>query len=127
MTKLSNALQEHLGFMLLAKVAEDYTATVGQWESDCVFIALPNEAHLFNDPGYLVLADHDHRTLGEHRVTIINDGTKVSYNAVSSDASVIYISIPLNGLGEWGVINGGFTTKLGCAQFPTSRSSKEVS
>ncbi len=122
---LSNLQQEHLGFMLLAGISVGYHSTMGHWEGDCVFIALPKEAHLFNDLGYLILADHDHWGLGKHRVTIINDGIKVSYSAVSSDASVIYVSIPLNGVGEWGVVDRGSTTKLGCAQFSTARLPKE--
>lgn len=122
---LSNLQQEHLGFMLLAGIPDEYRNTEGQWEGDCVFIALPKEAHLFNDPGYLILAGHDHWGLGEHRVTIINDGIKVSYSAVGSDASIIYVSIPLNGVGEWGVIDRGSTTKLGCSQFSTTRLPKE--
>jgi hypothetical protein len=41
MIPLQNLDEEHIGFLLPAGLPADFASTVGRWEGDCVFMALP--------------------------------------------------------------------------------------
>src|SRR5262249_41544694 len=107
--------KQHLGFMLVAGVPDDYPTTVGQWEADCVFMGSPREARLVDEPAFCVIAQH--RAQGEHRVTIRNDGTIVSFEAHSPRGEIFYLIIPRDSLGEWGTQHNATRTKYGYAHF----------
>jgi hypothetical protein len=54
---LTNKEGKHASFVLLAGVAEDYRRTSGEWQRQCVFMALPTEPAMLSDAAYLELAD----------------------------------------------------------------------
>lgn len=102
---LTNNQGKHAGFILVAGVAEDYRQRSGEWQGQCVFMALPNEPAMFSDSAYLELADRKQN--GEHSLRVTNDGAVVSMIAADSNGECFYAKLPQQGHGEWGTVRGG--------------------
>lgn len=115
MIPLQNIHQQHLGALLPAGIPDDYLTATGEWSGECVFMALPTQADLFDDPAYHVLDAHSHRGLGEHRLHIVSNGTSVSLVATAADGSELFIRLPQAGLGAWGTRTATTETQLGYA------------
>jgi hypothetical protein len=112
---LTNSQGTHAGFILVAGVAEDYRCRSGEWQGQCVFMALPTEPAMFSDAAYLELADR--KECGEHSLRVANDGTTVSLVAADTSGECFYATIPGDGPGEWGTIRGGTRSQSGRAIF----------
>jgi hypothetical protein len=110
---LANKEGKHAGFVLLAGIAEDYRRTSGEWQGQCVFMALPTEPAMVSDAAYLELADRKQH--GEHSLRIANDGAAVSLVASDESGECFYATIRGDGPGEWGTIRGGARTQAGRA------------
>ena len=115
MIPLQNFQQQHLGFLLLAGIPDSYRTAEGQWSGECVFMALPHEASLFDDPAYRVLDAHSHLHLGEHRLSVVNDGEVISMVAAAVDGSELFVRMPLADAGVWGIRGGITEAELGFA------------
>jgi hypothetical protein len=114
---LTNKEGKHAGFVLLAGVAEDYRRTSGQWQGQCVFMALPTEPAMLSDAAYLELADRKQH--GEHSLHVANDGAVVSLFASDESGECFYALIRGGGSGEWGTIHGGARIQSGHAIYAT--------
>jgi hypothetical protein len=112
---LTNGEGNHIGFMLLAGVEDDYRSKLGEWRGDCVFMALPKATDLFSDPAFLELAGRKQR--GEHSVCIINDGTTVTFDVADAGTACFYARMGIDGSSEWGAVCNGGRTQLGRAIF----------
>jgi hypothetical protein len=110
---LTNKEGKHAGFVLIAGVAEEYRRTSGEWQGQCVFMALPIEPVMFSDAAYLELADRKQH--GEHSLRVTSDGAAVSLIAADESGDCFYATMPADGLGEWGIIRGGARTQCGRA------------
>jgi len=113
MIPLQNLNKEHIGFLLHAGLPDAFATTVGQWKGDCVIMALPTQPELFNDPAFLLLADH--KDAGEHRITVTNDGSTIAIHAVATTGATLFIRLPQSGPGSWGTLVSGVETKMGNA------------
>ena len=118
---LQNFQQQHLGALLPAGAPEDYLTTPGEWSGECVFMALPIQSELFDDPAYRVLDSHSHRSRGEHRLRVVGDGASVTLVATAADGSELFIRLPQTGLGAWGTRADTTETQLGYAVRATAR------
>lgn len=110
---LQNHDQEHIGFLLPADLPEEIEANVGQWQTDCIFMALPNDVRLFDDPGFLVLASH--KDAGEHRLAVSNDGSTLAAIATAPTGQKLYVRSLPSGAAVWGSLEGGTETQRGWA------------
>lgn len=113
MIPLQNLNQQHIGFLLPAGLPDDFASAVGQWEGDCIFMALPTQASLFDDPAFRVLADH--RDAGEHRIAVTNDGSTISLTATAPTGAQLFIYLPDLAPGTWGIRGADGETQLGHA------------
>jgi hypothetical protein len=121
MIPLQNLNQQHLGALLPAGVPDDYLTIPGEWSGECVFMALPTQAELFDDPAYRILDTHSHRGLGEHRLHVVGDGVSVVLVATATDGSELFIRLPQVGLGAWGTRSDRIETRLGYAVRASNR------
>jgi hypothetical protein len=119
MIPLQNLDQQHIGFLLPAGLPADFAAIVGQWVGDCVFMALPTKPELFNDPAFLVLADH--KDAGEHRIVVSNDGSTISVVATAPAGAQHIIRLPGSAPGAWGTRVATTDTQVGYAVRVTKR------
>jgi hypothetical protein len=113
MIPLQNLDQQHVGFLLPAGLPADFASSVGQWEGFCVFMALPTEAELFDDPAFRVLADH--KDAGEHRITVSNDGSTISVLAMARTGAQLFVRLPVSTPGEWGTRGSISERRMGYA------------
>ena len=113
MIPLQNLNQEHLGFLLPAGLPDDFIFTVGQWEGDCIFMALPSQAEFFDDPAFRVLAEH--KDAGEHRITVANDGSTISVLATAPTGAQLFVRLSDSEPGVWGTHTVTVETRLGHA------------
>ena|SRR5688572_32162334 len=120
MIPLQNLDQEHIGFLLPAGLPADFTSAVGQWEGDCVFIALPTKPELFEDPAFRVLADH--KDAGEHRISVRNDGSTIFVLATAPTGARLFVRLPASVLGAWDTGVAATDTQMGYAVRVTKRS-----
>jgi hypothetical protein len=119
MIPLQNLDQQHIGFLLPAGLPADFTSAVGQWEGDCVFMALPTKPELFDDPAFRVLADH--KDAGEHRIAVINDGSTISVLATAPTGAQLFVRLPASTPGAWGTRVATTDTQMGYAVRVTKR------
>src|SRR5688572_24490323 len=110
MIPLQNLDQEHIGFLLPAGLPADFTSAVGQWEGDCVFIALPTKPELFDDSAFRVLAAH--KDAGEHRISVRNDGSAISVFATARTGAQLFVQLPASVRGTWGTRVAGTDTQM---------------
>jgi hypothetical protein len=120
MIPLQNLEQQHIGFLLPAGLPADFASTVGQWEGDCVFMALPTNPTLLDDPAFRVLADH--KDAGEHRIAITNDGSTISVVATAPTGAQLFVRLPASAPGAWGTRIASTDTQMGYAVRVTKRS-----
>ena len=113
MIPLQNLDQQHIGFLLPAGLPDDFASSVGQWDGDCVFMALPTQAALFDDPAFRVLADH--KDAGEHRIAVTNDGSTISVLATAPTGAQLFIRLPDSTPGVWGTRGATTETQMGHA------------
>ena len=113
MIPLQNLDEQHIGFLLPAGLPAEFASTVGQWEGDCVFMALPTQLALLDDSAFRVLADH--KDAGEHRIVVSNDGSTISVVATSPGGAQLFVRLPESGPGEWGTRISTTDTKMGYA------------
>jgi hypothetical protein len=113
MIPLQNLDQQHVGFLLPAGLPADFASSVGRWEGFCVFVALPTEEELFEDPAFRVLADH--KDAGEHRITVSNDGSSISVLATARTGAQLFVRLPASTPGEWGKRGSTTDTTMGFA------------
>ncbi|MGC3989952.1 MAG: hypothetical protein QM796_09805 [Chthoniobacteraceae bacterium] len=121
MIPLQNFQKQHLGALLPAGIPDDCLSAFGEWSGECVFMALPTQTELFNDPAYRVLDDHSHQGLGEHRLRVVSDEHAVTLLAVAVDGSELFVRLPKVGPGVWGMRCGNVETQLGCAVKASTR------
>ncbi len=119
MIPLQNLDQQHLGFFLPAGLPADFISSVGKWEGDCVFMALPTNPEFFDDPAFLVLSDH--KDAGEHRIEVSNDGSTLSLIATAPTGAQLFIRLPVSAPGEWGTRVATTDTRMGYAVRVTPR------
>ncbi len=119
MIPLQNNHQQHIGFLIPAGLPPDFISSVGQWEGDCVFMALPTKPELFDDPAFRVLADH--KDAGEHRIVVSNDGATLSVIATAPTGAQLFVRLPACALGEWGTRVATTDTQMGYAVRVTKR------
>jgi hypothetical protein len=110
---LTNKEGKHAGFVLVAGVADDYRRRSGEWQGQCVFMALPTEPAMLSDAAYLELAERKQH--GEHSLRVANDGTAVSLVAADESGDCFYATMRSDGPGEWGTIRSGARTQSGHA------------
>ena len=115
MIPLQNHRQQHLGACLMAGLPDDYASTAGIWEGDCVFMALPADPELLEDPSLFILRRHDHVEAGEHAITVTNDGSTVSLLATAPNGEQLFIRLPASGPGVWGLVTATGEEPLGHA------------
>lgn len=113
MIPLENKHQQHIGFLLHAGLPADVLSRVGQWEGDCVFMALPMTPELFEDPAFLLLADH--KDAGEHRIAVSNDGSTLSLVATAPHGAQLFVRLPAFASGVWGTRVADTDTQTGYA------------
>jgi hypothetical protein len=113
MIPLQNLHQQHIGFLLPAGLPDDYASATGHWEGDCIFMALPSEAALFDDAAYRVLTDH--KDAGEHRIVVTNDGSTICAVATAPTGAQLFVRLPESMLGTWGTRNASIETQMGHA------------
>jgi len=105
---------EHLGFLLPASLPEDFASTTGEWEGECIFMALPLDSEMFEEDAFAVLEGHKHA--GEHHLAVANDGTTLSFVATAPTGEQIYVHLPGDSpTGTWGTLESGTGTLLGHA------------
>jgi hypothetical protein len=119
MIPLQNNEQQHIGFLLPAGLPADFISSVGQWEGDCVFIALPTKPELFDDLAFRVLADH--KDAGEHRIAVGNDGSTLSLVATAPTGAQLFVRLPASAPGAWGTRVATTETQMGYAVRITKR------
>ena len=120
MIPLQNLQQQQIGFLLPAGLPDDFRPAVGEWEGDCIFMALPTQSELFDDPAFHVLADH--KEAGEHRTRVSNDGSTLSAIALAPNGAELFVHLPDSGPGAWGTRAGSTGTQLGYAVRVSNRS-----
>ncbi len=120
MIPLQNLAQQHLGFLLTAGLPDDFVSTIGRWEGEGIFVAVPTEAELFEDPAYQILAAH--RDAGEHRLVVANDGVTIEVIATSPDGMEVFVRLPDSAAGVWGTRDGAAEIPMGHAVKVAKRS-----
>jgi hypothetical protein len=97
---LQNQSQQHIGFLLHSGLPLDFMSKVGDWEGECIFMALPAKSELFDDPAFAVLEGHKHA--GEHRLAVTNDGETLSFLATAPTGAQLFVRLPKSPTGTWG-------------------------
>ncbi len=78
-----------------------------------MFMALPTKPELFDDPAFLVLADH--KDAGEHRIAVSNDGSTLSVTATAPTGAQLFVRLPAAAPGAWGTRVASTDTQMGYA------------
>ncbi|MCE9638259.1 MAG: hypothetical protein K8T90_21365 [Planctomycetes bacterium] len=108
---LQNADGAHLGFMLCSPSLDEPSG-------DCVFIAVPIQAELFDTPAAAVLFERRDAEESSWRVTS-REPLSVAVRTPGLAAG-LFVELGGSGTGQWGVVSGSNRQVVGRALLPPS-------
>lgn len=108
---LQNADGAHVGFMLCSP-------DLDQPSGDCVFMAIPGQAELFDTPAAVLLFER--RKSGESSWQVSDREPLTIAVRTQGLPADLFIELGGSGIGQWGVVNGSDRQIVGRALLPPS-------
>jgi hypothetical protein len=108
---LQNSDGGHLGFMLCSP-------DLGQPAGDCVFVAVPGQAELFDTPAAKLLLLR--REAGESSWQVVGREPLSAVVRTPGLPAELFIDLGGSGHGQWGVVSGSDRQVVGRALLPPS-------